>query len=127
MKKLLLGLACLVSITLNAFTTGFTPIEQKDISNFNLGSDKRELSAKDGLSTHWAKGFKGGKKGKKMGPGSKRRDPNQANQGNNKGKEHKTNQTENNRQKHEPAEARRNKEQGKANDKNNQRHGKQKK
>lgn len=127
MKKLLVGLACLASLTLNAFTTGFSPVEQQDFSTFTPGSDKTEFSAQDGLSTYLAKGFKGGRRGKKMGPSSKRRDPNQANQGNNKGKEHKTNQTESNRQKHEPAEARRDKEQGKANDKNDQRHGKPKK
>ena len=126
MKQLLVAFACLACLTLNAFTTGFNPVEPQEFSTFTPGSDRTELSSQDGLGAYLAKGFKGGGRGKKMGPSSKRQDPHQANQGNNKGKAHKTNQTEHNRHKHEPAEARRNKEQGKAEDKNDQHHGKQK-
>lgn len=125
MKRSLVALACLISLTLTALTTDFGLLEQQDFSHSTRGLDRIELSSEASLNIYLAKGFKGGRRGKKIGPSSKRKDPNQANQGNNKGKEHKINQTESNRQTHEPAEARRSKEQAKAEDKNDQRHGKQ--
>lgn len=128
MKKLLVLYVCLACLTLNAFTTGFNPVEYQGFSTLISSSDEMQFSSQNSLSTYLAKGFKGfkgGRRGKKLGPSSKRKDPNQANRGNKKGSEHKINQTESNRPKHESAETRRNKEQAKASDKNDQRHGKQ--
>lgn len=124
MKKLLVIFACLICLTLNAFTIGLNPIEKQDFSTFTLNSDRTELSAQDGLNTYLAKGFKGGRRGKKMGPSSKRKDLNQLNEGNKRGSEHKKNQNPNNEEKHQKGQNRKSDQNKRADEKNDKRHGK---
>ncbi len=124
MKKLLMMFACLTCLTLNAFTNGFNPVEQQDFSTSTPGSDKTEFSAQDGLNTYLAKGFKGGRRGKKMGPSSKRKDPNQLNEGNKRGSEHKKNQNQSNEERHQKGQDRKGDQDKRADEKNDKRHGK---
>jgi hypothetical protein len=114
MNKNLIFLSILLCVTLNVFAA-------KVETGYNSRT-QTTLDSQNHVGLYTAKGFKGGRRGGKMGPSSKRKDPNQVNSGNNRGKEHITHQTENNRQKHEPAEARRNKEQGESDEKNERRH-----
>jgi hypothetical protein len=121
-KKLLAWLACLASLTLSAFTTDFSPVEQQNFSNFTQSSDRTELGSQDILST-LAKRF-GGRRGERMGPSSKRKDPNQPNEGNKKGSEHKKNQNQSNEESHQKGQDRKSDQNKRADEKNAKRHEK---
>ncbi len=122
MKRLFFVFVCLV---LCIFASEESLTKEGNFFSDVYVSEKKETGICKEKNLYLARrGYRGGRRGKRMGPSSKRKDLSQLNEGNKRGSEQKKNQNQSNEEKHQRGGDRKNDQNRRADEKNNERHRK---